>query len=105
MEKQKLTKSEMIDRFHDYFGKSITFTMLAALPMFVGGPLVLIAFIVPISIVWQVIGWILIAIALGCLVASAYFSNRSCYWADKAYEEPQWLKEFNAKWRATHQQQ
>ncbi len=104
MDKQRLTKSEMLNRFHDYFGRAITFTMLAIIPTCVGGPIVLASFIVPVSIVWQVIGWMLIATAVGCLITSAVFFNRSSYWGNKAYEEPKWLKELTAKWRETHSQ-
>lgn len=106
MKKCKLSREEMIDRFHNHFSWEIGLTLFGG---FLAGPSVgiVVAFsILNVSTVWQVVGWTLIAIVIGCLMAAVGFSVRGSYWANKVYgpsEVPKWFAKTNAKWRTTHE--
>ena len=95
MKKQEFTYYEMKDRFESYlFGAAALFVL--SILLFGSSYL----FIVGMDL--KLVGWIMIAVAICCIIYGIYCGIMSSYWTHKAFEPPPWVVSANAKWRETH---
>lgn len=97
MKKQELTDQEMTSRVYKYAFRSFLFLVIS-IPFFAAGIGIMAA------TDWKITGFVLLIIAIGCIISSIVLGIASSYYNRKSLEKPDWVKRVDERWERTYGQ-